>query len=317
MDQREQELQELNKLWDHIQLVKSLEKKIEGNNQRVRAGVSDKYVNYNKKPANEEKKRKEQCRNDNLAKVPAKEKAWKISRICLVILFFVAVAVITIIDPTFFTASRNGSYSLIGGIICIGYWIATVFIINNIDDTGYNFSAKQKAWIAEGARMDQATKEKNRATFEAVREKSYKEQRELLDKLQKDLEKYEKELAQHRQAIAESDVVGDDDKNAATVYFLIDQLETKQASSVQDAFLQRDAKKKQEEEKRAKEEEQKAILARYQFMYDLQQQAEGQRAVREAEAYMRQTFHNIEMQKQARRQAEELERIRKELENSK
>jgi hypothetical protein len=49
-------------------------------------------------------------------------------------------------------------------------------------------------------------------------------------------------------------------------------------------------------------------------MYDLQQQANGQRAVQEAEAYMRQTFHNMELQKQARRQTEELERIRRELE---
>ena len=66
-----------------------------------------------------------------------------------------------------------------------------------------------------------------------------------------------------------------------------------------------------------KEQEEKARLAHYQFMYDMQRQADGQRAVREAEEYMRQTFHNIEMQKQARRQTEELERIRKELENSK
>lgn len=321
MDQRDQELLELNNLWDHLSKVKSLEKKIEKNNQRIRKGVSDKYVFYDKKPANEEKNRKAKCRSENLAKVPVKERAWKISRVVLIVVF-----IVVLLTCIFLFSSENkvpdwiGILAPVGVFTCIGYWIATVIIISNMDDTGYNFSAKQKKWIAEGARIDQATTERNQAAFVAARDKSYKEQREMLDKLQKDQLKYEKELAQHRQAIAASNVVGSNDKNSATIYFLIDQLENKRAHSVQDAFLQREARIKKEEEERnariKKEEEERARLARYQFMYDMQQQANGQRALREAEDYMRQTFHNMELQKQARRQTEELERIRRELEKS-
>lgn len=313
MDQIKKDIQDLRELQDHLREAKSLRESIYSDEERIRKGLTEEYVFCEEEVADEVERRQEKCASENRSKLDSKERKLKISRVCAVIAEIVLIAILanTVGD----TASGESMPEWFGltiglsGWACIGYWIATVVIINKMDYSGRNFSAKQRAWIAEGARIDQETKKRNEQAYEAAREASFKEQRELIAELKGVLPDMRKELTQHQAAIAASTVLGNKDKNLETVGFLIHQIANKRANSIQEALLQLDAKNE-------KEQEEKARLAHYQFMYDMQQQANGQRAVREAEEYMRQTFHNMEMQKQARRQTEELERIRRELENS-
>ena len=324
MDQSKKDVKDLRELQVHLREAASLKKTIASSEERIRKGTMEEYVFCETETADEAERRKEKSASDNRAKAHDKVKGLKISRICLVVLFVVIMAILVVSLGE--TASGESApdwfvgFVAIGGWTCIGYWIATAVIIKKMDYSGPNFSAKQKAWIAEGVRIDQETAQRNAQAYAAAREASFKEQRELIAELKKDLPNLRKELTKHQAAIIASTVLGNKDKNLETVDFLIRQIASKRANSIQEALLQLDTKRQRAEAERAaklqKEQEDKAILARYQFMYDLQQQANGQRAVREAEAYMRQTFHNLEMQKQARRQTEELERIRKELESS-
>jgi hypothetical protein len=313
MDQSKKDIQDLRELQIHLREAASLRDSISSSEERIRKGTTEEYVFCDEEVADEVERRQEKCASENRSKLDSKEKKLKIFRVCLVVIFFVIMAILASSmgetapgesAPDWFVA-----VVAIGGWTCIGYWIATVVIINKMDYSGRKFSAKQKAWIEEGARIDQETKKRNEQAYEAAREASFKEQREFIAELKRDLPELRKELTQHQAAINASDVLGSKDKNLETVGYLINQIANKRANSIQEALLQLD-------EKKAKEQEEKARLAHYQFMYDMQRQAEGQRAVREAEEYMRQTFHNLEMQKQARRQTEELERIRRELENS-
>lgn len=313
MDQSKKDIQDLRELQIHLREAASLRDSISSSEERIRKGTTEEYVFCDEEVADEVERRQEKCASENRSKLDSKEKKLKIFRVCLVVIFFVIMAILASSmgetapgesAPDWFVA-----VVAIGGWTCIGYWIATVVIINKMDYSGRKFSAKQKAWIEEGARIDQETKKRNEQAYEAAREASFKEQREFIAELKRDLPELRKELTQHQAAINASDVLGSKDKNLETVGYLINQIANKRANSIQEALLQLD-------EKKTKEQEEKARLAHYQFMYDMQRQAEGQRAVREAEEYMRQTFHNLEMQKQARRQTEELERIRRELENS-
>ena len=313
MDQIKKDIQDLRELQVHLREAKSLRESIYSDEERIRKGPTEEYVFCDEEVADEVERRQEKCASENQSKLDSKERKLKISRVCAVIAEIVLIAILA---NTFGESAPGESMPdwvglTIGlsGWACIGYWIATVVIINKMDYSGRKFSAKQKAWIAEGARIDQETKKRNEQAYEAAREASFKEQREFIAELKRDLPQLKKELTQHQAAIAASTVLGSKDKDLETVGFLIHQMANKRANSIQEALLQLDAKKE-------KEQEEKARLAHYQFMYDMQRQADGQRAVREAEDYMRQTFHNLEMQKQARRQTEELERIRRELENS-
>lgn len=308
MDQSKKDIQDLRELQVQLREAASLRQSISSSEERIRKGTTEEYVFCETETADEAERRKEKCASENRDKIDGKEKTLKISRVCLAVVFVVILAIIGNsvgeTAPDWFVA-----FVAIGGWTCIGYWIATVVIINKTDYSGRKFSAKQRAWIAEGVRIDQETEKRNEQAYVAAREASFKEQREFIAELKRDLPELRKELTKHQMAIAASNVLGGKDKNLETVGYLIHQIANKRANSIQEALLQLDAKN-------AKEQEEKARLAHYQFMYDMQRQADGQRAVREAEAYMRQTFHNMEMQKQARRQSEELERIRKELENS-
>ena len=125
----------------------------------------------------------------------------------------------------------------LGGWTCIGYWIATVVIIKKTDYSGRKFSAKQRAWIAEGVRIDQETEKRNEQAYAAAREASFKEQRELIAELKRDLPELRKELTQHQTAIAASNVLGSQDKNLETVGYLIHQIANKRANSIQEALL--------------------------------------------------------------------------------
>lgn len=324
MDQSKKDIQGLRELQVHLREVASLRDSISSSEERISKGLMEELVFCDEEVADEVERRQEKCASENRSKLDSKEKKLKIFRVCLVVVFIVIMAILASsmgeLAPGESAPDWFVAVVAIGGWTCIGYWIATVVIINKMDYSGRKFSAKQKAWIEEGARIDQETKKRNEQAYEAAREASFKEQREFIAELKRDLPELRKELTQHQTAIAASDILGREDKNLETVVFLIRQLENKRANSIQEALLQLDDKRQKAEAERAaklkKEQEEKAILARYQFMYDMQRQAEGQRAVREAEEYMRQTFHNLEMQKQARRQTEELERIRRELENS-
>ena len=307
MDQNKKSIQELRTLQVNLKEVASLQNEFFKAEERIREGLSDAYFYCEQEPVEEEEHRKTACVSENCRKAERIALALKISRVVLIVIFL-----IVLYTCIFLFSSENkvpdwiGVLAPVGVFTCIGYWIATVITIRNMD-IAYNFSAKQQVWIAEGARIDEETMERNMQAYAAAREKSYKEQREWIAELKRDLPEDRKKLAQVQAAIAASDVVGNKDKNLETVGFLIHQLANRRANSVQEALLQYDNKKTAEEEERKR-------IAHLQFMYDLQQQANGQRAVQEAEAYMRQTFHNMELQKQARRQTEELERIRRELE---
>ena len=316
MDQNKELIQQLRALQVHLEEAHSLEEKIASSEKRIREGTSDKYFYFSAKPVEEAQHRREACISENRRKAEYKAehktKILKKTRIILVALLLLAVSCIILANtpkgnevPSWFIG-----FFVAGTYACIIYWIVTAVIIKKLKRSkNIEFTKAQKDWIAEGARMDQETIKQNQLAHKAARDASYKDQLELIGDLKKELPENRKRLAQVQAAIAAADIVGNSDKNAETIGFLIHQIANRRANSVQEALLQYDSQK-------AAKEEQQRRLAHMQFMYDLQRQADGQRQLAEAEAQLRQTLHNVEMQKQARRANDELERIRRELESS-
>ena len=315
MDQNKELIHQLRALQVHLEEANSLEEEIASSEKRIREGTSDKYFYFSAKPVEEAQHRREACISENRRKAEYKAehktKILKKSRIILVSLLLIAVCIILATAPEGPTAPPWFiGFFVAGTYACIIYWIVTAVIIKRLKRSkNIEFTKAQKDWIAEGARMDQETIKQNQLAHKAARDASYKDQLELIGDLKKELPENRKRLAQVQAAIAAADIVGNSDKNAETIGFLIHQIANRRANSVQEALLQYDSQK-------AAKEEQQRRLAHMQFMYDLQRQADGQRQVAEAEAQLRQTLHNVEMQKQARRANDELERIRRELESS-
>ena len=161
---------------------------------------------------------------------------------------------------------------------------------------------------------------------EELEEKEYKQ---ALAEYEKEVEKIEKKNAEAkkvrnkafydeinalkaqqqkiRNKIMENPVLDNSDKKEEVVAFLISQIQRKRANTLADALQQYDAKT--EQEKRAEIER----LDR-QLQADLDRFNRDQQIRREADEQFNQAMHRLRVEKEQRRQTEELERIRRELE---
>lgn len=110
-----------------------------------------------------------------------------------------------------------------------------------------------------------------------------------------------------RAQIAQNPVLDDSDKKEEIVAFLISQIQRKRANSLSEALVQYDSKT---------EQERKAEIERLdrQLQADLERFNRDQQIRREADEQFNQAMHRLRVEKEQRRQTEELERIRRELE---
>lgn len=116
--------------------------------------------------------------------------------------------------------------------------------------------------------------------------------------------------AQQRQIhdeIMKNPVLDNSDKTEEVIVFLVSQIQRKRANSLSEALQQYDAKV--EQERRAEIEQLDRKL-----QADLDRFNRDQQIRREADEQFNQAMHRMRMEKEQRRQTEELERIRKELE---
>lgn len=139
--------------------------------------------------------------------------------------------------------------------------------------------------------------EKKNAEALKIRNKHFYDQIDELKAQQKAL----------RAKIAQNPVLDDSDKKEEVVAFLISQIQRKRANSLSEALVQYDNKT---------EQERKAELERFerQLQADMERFARDQQIRREADEQFNQAMHRLKVEKEQRRQTEELERIRRELE---
>lgn len=153
-----------------------------------------------------------------------------------------------------------------------------------------------KQALAEYEKTAEKIKKKN-AEAVKVRNKHFYDQIDELKAQQREI----------RTKITQNPVLDNSDKKEEVVAFLISQIQRKRANSLSEALVQYDAKT---------EQERKADIERLdrQLQADLDRFNRDQQIRREADEQFNQAMHRLKVEKEQRRQTEELERIRRELE---
>lgn len=153
-----------------------------------------------------------------------------------------------------------------------------------------------KQALAEYEKTAEKIKKKN-AEAVKVRNKHFYDQIDELKAQQREI----------RTKITQNPVLDNSDKKEEVVAFLISQIQRKRANSLSEALVQYDAKT---------EQERKAEIERLdrQLQADLDRFNRDQQIRREADEQFNQAMHRLKVEKEQRRQTEELERIRRELE---
>lgn len=162
---------------------------------------------------------------------------------------------------------------------------------------------KQKAWIKEGERLDLENKQKNLAEIRAKAPGIIHEKKQRIQELESAIQELEADRREHEHRIHNMHVLAEQDKDLNTVLFLIKQMESRRANSVTEALHQYDAKQQE--------------ASRIRFAYEqekLRRDMEAMQRARDAEDRLNQAWHNMEMEKQARKAVKEIEEMRKDAE---
>lgn len=214
----------------------------------------------------------------------------------MIILGIIAVVILYTYLQGLFKMPEYLPYFGIMAAICVVAMVV-LSILNKV-----RLSDKQNMWIAEGNRIDEENKRKNENLEREAIKKKVKEQNASMRVYRNEIAREEERLSLYEAKLALMDVLAKQDMNLETVEFLINQIETRRANSVTDALRQYDAHNRD--------------VSKRQFEYDMarmRQEQEAERRLREAEDGLRQTLHNLEMQKEAKRATRELEEINQRL----
>ena len=160
---------------------------------------------------------------------------------------------------------------------------------------------QEKQRLDELARLDEEHKKQNETAKKQHIAQAKQEDQKLLAQYKSKLEDAENSYEQQLKKVKENTVISPDDKTLSNVEFLIYRLETGRADTVKEALLQLD-----ESNRRTQSE-----LLRMEREF----QESRRRRQAEAEAYVNQKIHNLTVEREQRRQSDELERIRKAMED--
>ena len=207
-------------------------------------------------------------------------------------------------------------YYIMGIIEVANLWLFVVgMLVSSIAFTIAAVSASKHRLTREQLAEIQKAEEKDAKNKAANEERGKQEAREnavrIIEQKQKILESLLKEAADlqaqlqaQKKKIKAMDVLGEDDANFETIDFLLQKMESHRANTITDALLlldQEEKERRRDWERRMREDEERRDRLR--------------RAQDELDAAIRQAAHNREMERQARRQAEALEDIRRNMDN--
>ena len=163
------------------------------------------------------------------------------------------------------------------------------------------FTAEQQRKLDELLKKDQENQKINAETnMQRALEKKQRDQKILADSRDA-LRRYRGQMEALQQKISQCSILSPGDKNLRTVESLIYRMESGRADSVKEALLQLD-----DSNRRFYEE---------QMRMEMERQERDRRIRAEADARWNQAMHNMAVEREQRRQSDELERIRKALED--
>lgn len=195
-------------------------------------------------------------------------------------------------------------------LVILGISVVTCVVL--ICVRGGKLSAKQKQQIAEAEALDRKNAQLNAELGkQKATDRAYSiitREREAVANLLSQAEDVRAQLKQCTTAMKQCDVLNDNDKDIATIDFLIEKLEGRRANSISEALNLLDAKRDRDEEERKRRERE---LSRMRFESEMRRLEQRQQAQRELEASLEQAMHNRRMEAQAKRLADEAETMRK------
>ena len=163
------------------------------------------------------------------------------------------------------------------------------------------FTEEQQRKLDELLKKDNENQKTNEAANKQRALQQKQRDQETLENSRAMLRSFRAQQQELQQKINECSLLGSGDKSALTVESLIYRMESGRADSVKEALLQLD-----ESNRRFYEE---------QMRTEMERQERDRRIRAEADARWNQAMHNMAVEREQRRQSDELERIRKALED--
>lgn len=212
--------------------------------------------------------------------------------------------------------SRNiwGSASKEWQMVFLG--LGVVYIVLMIWD-GVLFSKKkefdkkiEQEKKSAAFRLEREKEEHRKAVAQKIKEKRQNSQGQI-DEIKKEIEELQvlnKKILAH---IAENNVLDNADKSEEIVDYLMTQIQRKRANSLSEALRMYDA---EQEKKTQKEKAEKQRLIDMRLKYELEQNERDRKAWADLEESNRRFDFEMSMKREQKHQTEELERIRKALE---
>lgn len=159
-------------------------------------------------------------------------------------------------------------------------------------------------------RLEKEKKEHTVAVAMKIKEKRAQAQSQI-DEINKEIAELQELKVKIQRHIRENTVLDNVDKDEAIVDYVVTQIQRKRASSLSEALRMYDA---ENEKKQEKERIEKNRIADMRLRYELDKIERDRKAWADLEASNRQFEFEMAMKKEQKRQTEELERIRKALE---
>lgn len=163
------------------------------------------------------------------------------------------------------------------------------------------FTAQERQKLDELIKLDSQHKKENEIANKERIAKAKKDDQQQLANYREMLENTNARHQEFKRKVNQSNILAPSDKTLSNVEFLIYRMESNRADSVKEALLQLDDSNRRSQEARLR--------------MDMERLEADRRARAEADAYWNQTMHNIAVEREQRRQSDELERIRKALED--
>lgn len=185
-------------------------------------------------------------------------------------------------------------------IVFPAYIAAVVVILVIISLKNSSLTPQQKQRLAELDKRDEENRIKNENAYHDAVAKAEKGKKEDLVHLNQELERAKERVTECAHKCIMMTILSQEDKTLENVEFLIQKMESGRADSLKEALNLMDADKHRRQQSW--------------LMAEMAHQDAMQRARADAEARRDQMYHNMNVEYQQRRQADELEKIRKALE---
>ena len=183
-------------------------------------------------------------------------------------------------------------------ILFIGYPIAVLVLAVLLGlKRADSFTPEQQKKLTELAQLDRQNEETNRRNNEQGRAKEAQQRQKDVAYWQRRARSAREELENCSRRIRQASILSDRDKEMSNVNFLLQQMESGRADTLKEALNQMDEQHRRDSERWLR--------------YENERLAAQQRAKFEAD----QAWHNLNMEYEARRKNDELEKIRKALED--